>query len=152
LAAESDRDILIEPFIPGRELTVALLDGKALPVVEIIPKSGFYDYHAKYTAGATDYICPAQLSQQKEQEVQHYAEICHRAVGCEGYSRADFRMNPAGELFFLELNTLPGMTATSLVPKAALAAGIEFPSLVGQIVDLGIRRFQQAHSQTRKHR
>ncbi len=143
LAAQYDRWILIEPYIPGRELTVGLLDGRALPVVEIIPKSGLYDYHAKYTAGASEYTCPAQLSQEQQREIQHYAELSYAAVGCEGYSRADFRMTPDGEMFFMELNTLPGMTATSLVPKAARAAGIEFPDLVRRIVELGIQRFQQ---------
>lgn len=146
LAAKYDCYILIEAYIPGRELTVGLLDGEALPVVEIIPKSGFYDYHAKYTAGASDYVCPAEISQRIEDEIRRLAEISYRVIGCEGYARADFRMNSDGQLFFLEMNTLPGMTSTSLVPKAARAAGIEFPELVERIVKLCTARFQKRGS------
>ncbi len=146
LAARHDDCILIEPYIPGRELTVSLLDGKALPVIEIVPKSGFYDYHSKYTTGATEYICPAQIPESATADIQRFSEICYNAVGCAGYARADFRLDPNDNLYFLELNTLPGMTSTSLVPKAARAAGIDFPDLIKRIVELGIRRHQLAQA------
>lgn len=133
-AAACDLNILIEEFIPGRELTVAILGDQVLPSVEIIPKSGLYDYQAKYTVGASEYICPATLNSQVEIDIRQYAQLAFQILGCSGYARVDFRLNPQDELFCLEVNTLPGMTATSLVPKAAKAAGISFEQLLEQII------------------
>ncbi|MCK4857799.1 MAG: D-alanine--D-alanine ligase [candidate division Zixibacteria bacterium] len=137
-AAKYDKGILIERFISGRELTVAILGGEALPVVEIVPKSGFYDYQAKYTAGESEYVCPAELGGAVADKIKDYALSAYQVLDCCGYARVDFRMNEVGELFCLELNTLPGMTSTSLVPKAAQAAGINFEKLLERIIELAI--------------
>ncbi len=143
-AAACDVNILIEEFIPGRELTVAILGNEVLPAVEIVPKSGLYDYQAKYTVGASEYLCPAQLDKQVEADIRVFAQLAYEVLGCEGYARVDFRLNPQNELFCLEVNTLPGMTATSLVPKAAKAAGISFEQLLERIVKLALANTTQA--------
>jgi D-alanine-D-alanine ligase len=137
-AAVCDANILIEEFIPGRELTVAILGNEVLPVIEIVPKSGLYDYHAKYTVGASEYLCPAQIEKQIELDVNEFALLAYEVLGCSGYARVDFRLSPENELFCLEVNTLPGMTATSLVPKAAKAAGISFEQLLDRIIKLSL--------------
>ena len=139
-AARYDRNILVEEFIPGRELTDAILGEEALPVVEIVPKSGFYDYQSKYTAGASDYYCPADIPASVEADVKDYALTAFNVLGCSGYARVDFRLNPDNELFCLEVNTLPGMTSTSLVPKAAKAAGLTFEQLLSKIIDLSLKK------------
>jgi D-alanine-D-alanine ligase len=144
-AAAGDVNILIEEFIPGRELTVAILGAEILPAVEIVPKSGLYDYHAKYTVGASEYICPARLDKQVEADIREFAQLAYEVLGCAGYARVDFRLNPQNELFCLEVNTLPGMTATSLVPKAAKAAGISFEQLLERIVKLALANRSQSH-------
>ncbi len=135
--------ILFEKFIPGRELTVAVLGDKTLPIVEIRPKGGFYDYHHKYTAGQTEYLVPAPLTDSETKKVSELGLMAFKAAGCRGFARVDFRMNPEGEFFCLEINTLPGMTSTSLVPKAAKAAGIEFPQLLDSISQLAISEFER---------
>ncbi len=140
LALDYDDFILLEEYIPGRELTVAVLGDQALPVVEIVPKGGFYDYEHKYTSGASDYICPAVIDQQVEADAKEYALTAFQVLGCSGYARADFRLNPQNQLFCLEVNTLPGMTSTSLVPKAAKAAGISFEQLLNRIVELALKK------------
>lgn len=139
LAAEYSDDVLFEEFIEGRELTVAILDGETLPVVEIRPKSGIYDYTNKYTAGRTEYFCPADLPDSIREEVQTQGLHAHEILGCRGYSRVDFRLDAHGEAWCLEVNTLPGMTGTSLVPKAARAAGIEYGELCERIVAAAVR-------------
>lgn len=136
LAAKYDHELLVEKYIAGREITVAVLGDEALPVVEIIPKSGFYDYRAKYVAGESQYVCPAKIPAAVSESAQRYALTAFRALGCAGYARIDFRLDDAGNLYCLELNTLPGMTGTSLVPKAAKAAGIEFPELLQRIIEM----------------
>ena len=138
LAAEYAASVLFEEFIEGRELTVTVLGGEALPIVEISPKSGFYDYKSKYTAGQTDYFCPAELPRALEEEIRELARRSHEALGCGGYSRVDFRLSPENVAYCLEVNTLPGMTATSLVPKAAAAAGMSFPALCERIIELAL--------------
>lgn len=140
-ALYSDK-VLFEKFIPGRELTVAILDGQTLPVVEIRPKDGFYDYKHKYTSGMTEYLSPAPLSADEEKQVRDLGMQAFQALHCDGYARVDFRLSPDGEFFCLEVNTLPGMTATSLVPKAAKAAGIEFPELLERIALCALKRHQ----------
>ncbi|MBC8145026.1 MAG: D-alanine--D-alanine ligase [bacterium] len=138
LACEYGEAVLFEEFIDGRELTVAILGDDSLPIVEIRPKSGFYDYKSKYTAGHTEYYCPADLPRSLEEEVRELARRAHVALGCRGYSRVDFRLSTENVPFCLEVNTLPGMTATSLVPKAAAAAGMSFPDLCVRIIELAI--------------
>lgn len=134
----SDR-IMIEQFIEGRELTVAVLGNEALPVVEIKPKDGFYDYEHKYTKGMTEYICPADLPEKISEVLKEKSLLAHKALCCKAYSRVDFRLNPKGEYYCLEVNTLPGMTELSLVPKAASAAGISFNDLLNRIIELSLK-------------
>lgn len=131
-------DVLVEKYVPGRELTVAILDGKALPVVEIKPKKGVYDYEAKYTPGMTTYESPARLTPEQTKSIQDQAMKAYETLRCECYARVDFRMGTDERFYCLEVNTLPGMTATSLVPKAAKASGIEFPELLDRILKLAL--------------
>jgi D-alanine-D-alanine ligase len=142
-ACEYSDKIVFEKYIPGRELTVAVLDDQALPVVEMRPHDGFYDYQHKYQAGMTDYLVPAPLTMQEEREISKLGLLAFKALGCRGYARVDFRMSLEGRFYCLEVNTLPGMTQTSLVPKAASAAGIEFPSLLNRIADAAVRAFKR---------
>ncbi len=129
-----DKRVLIERFIPGRELTVAVLNGEPLPVLEVVPETGFYDFVAKYQSQTTRYHCPASLPEEIRIHVQNMALKAYRRMGCEGVARADFILTAEGMPYFLEINTLPGMTSHSLVPKAAAAAGISFPDLVEKIL------------------
>lgn len=138
LARQSyNSEILIEEFIEGRELTAAVWerDGKpeALPIIEIRPKAGFYDYSNKYTAGATEYIVPAPLDENIAYKIMNAAIKAHKILGCKDYSRSDFRLASDGAAYLLEVNTAPGMTETSLVPKAAKAAGISLSEFVRHI-------------------
>ena len=126
----------MEQFIEGRELTVSILGNRALPVAEVIPEGGFYDYHHKYTPGLADKKVPAPLTVDQSTVVQELAQTAFKALSCSGFARIDFRLSPEGNWYFLEANTLPGMTATSLVPKAAKADGIDFPELLDTIVRL----------------
>ena len=132
-AAALDRTVLIEEFIDGAELTVSVLNGEALPIIQIVPKSGFYDYHAKYTAGQTEYLLPAPLDTALYTQIQKVSEKIYRQLGCRGAARVDFMLRQQ-EFYCLEVNTIPGMTETSLLPKAAAAAGIDFDRLVEQIL------------------
>ena len=134
--------VLIEKYIPGRELTVGVLGDIPLPVIEIVPEHGIYDYECKYTKGKSRYICPAELSAERTKEIQEIGYRAFKVLGCEGYARVDFRYSTDDKFYCLEVNTLPGMTATSLVPKAAKALGIEFPQLVDKIVKLAVKRFK----------
>lgn len=127
------KTVMLEEYIPGKELTVTVLDGKALPVVEIKPLKGWYDYHNKYTKGSTEYIAPAELSGDLSELLQLYAERVWRVLDCAGYARIDFRYD-GKSAYFLEANTLPGMTALSLSPKAAKAAGLSFGQFVNSII------------------
>ena len=129
-----DDEVLIEAFVPGRELTVGILGERALPVVEIVPKHEIYDYTCKYTKGMSEYLVPAPLADAQAAELQELALRAHRTLRLRGFSRIDFRMDPAGRVYCLEANSLPGLTETSLLPKAAAAAGISFPELCDQIV------------------
>jgi D-alanine-D-alanine ligase len=125
---------LVEEYIPGREITVAVLNDKPLGVTEIRPKSGFYDYTNKYTDGKTEHLCPAPLPKEQYDEVMQLALAAHRALGCRGLSRADFRYDEKN-FYLLEVNTQPGMTALSLSPEIAAHAGIGFNQLVKSLVD-----------------
>jgi len=126
---------LIEEYIDGREFTVGILNDKALPVVEIIPQGGFYDFAAKYTPGATVYKAPAPLPGRTAKLLQALALQAHRRLGCRGATRVDFRLDRKGRPFLLELNTVPGMTETSLLPKAAKFDGMTFDELVEEILE-----------------
>src|SRR5215210_4885615 len=133
LARQYDDEVMIERFVPGRELTVGILDGKPLAVGEIIPQHEIFDYECKYTPGMSQEIFPADLPPQLTADCQRLGLLAHDALKLGGYSRVDFRLTPEGELFCLEVNTLPGMTATSLLPQAARASGMDFPELCEQI-------------------
>jgi len=133
-ALQYDQEILVQRFIPGREFTVGIVDNELLPVVEIVTAEGWYDYTAKYEVDTTRYVVPAELDGKKASEMQAVALKTFKALDCRGFGRVDFRMTPEGELFVLELNTIPGFTAHSLLPKAAAAAGIDFPSLCDRII------------------
>lgn len=132
-ALKLDETVLIEEFISGTEVTVAILNGRALPIVEIAPKSGFYDYASKYTKGATDYIVPARIPDVVRDRLHATCEKIWKVLKLEGFARADFIVTPDAE-YFLEVNTIPGMTETSLVPKAAAAAGISFEDVCEQVL------------------
>ena len=134
VALQFSNKTLIEKYISGRELTVAVLINEALPVLEIVPKSGLYDYKSKYTSGMSEYIVPAKISDEVAKTAQEQALIAFHSLGCEGYARVDFRLSDESELFCLEVNTLPGMTPLSLVPKAAKAVGISFEELIKRII------------------
>ena len=133
LASEFDDEVMIEAFIPGRELTVGVLDGQALAVGEIIPKHELFDYECKYQPGMSQEIFPAPLEPWIAKEAQRLAVLAHDALKLGSYSRIDFRLNAMDELVCLEANTLPGMTATSLLPQSGAAVGIPFPELCERI-------------------
>lgn len=133
-----DNEVLIEEFVRGRELTVGIVGGEALPVVEIVPKVDFYSYENKYTKGNSDYFCPARLDTDVAQAVQAAALAAHRSLGLEVYSRVDVLLDAANKPFVLEVNTIPGMTETSLLPKAAAVAGLDFASLCEEIAGLSL--------------
>jgi D-alanine-D-alanine ligase len=133
----SDKTI-IEEYIQGREVTVAVLKDKALPVLEIKPKSGLYDYESKYTSGMSEYIVPADIPKEISDKLQSQSMLAFNALGCEVYGRVDFRMKNNFETYCLEVNTLPGMTSTSLVPKMAKAVGISFEQLIERIIRLSL--------------
>jgi len=143
VAKEYSEKILFEKFIEGRELTVSILGDEALPVAEVVPKDGFYDYYHKYTPGMADKTIPAPLSEEETRAVQKLGLDAFRALNCRGYARIDFRYSDDKKWYFLEANTLPGMTQTSLVPKAARAAGIEFPELLERIVQIALDDFKK---------
>jgi D-alanine-D-alanine ligase len=140
LAAEYDDEVMVEQFVPGRELTVGILDGRALAVGEIIPRHEIFDYECKYTPGMSEEIFPADLPEPVAREAGRLGVIAHEALKLGGYSRVDFRLTPDGGLFCLEVNTLPGMTATSLMPQSAAAAGIPFPELCERICRTALSR------------
>ena len=137
-AAASGGPILVEQCIEGRELTVAIVGEEAYPIVEIEPKSGFYDYAAKYTKGATKYTCPAELDKALGRHVRELAAEAAQALGCRGVCRVDLMLDDGDEPHVLEVNTIPGMTPTSLVPMAAAAKGLTYNQLVARILDLAL--------------
>lgn len=129
-----DKEAVVEQYIEGREFSVGVMDGKALPIIEIAPKQGFYDYKNKYQAGSTVETCPADLSKEKTEEMQSIAERVFRALRLKNYARMDFMMGKDGSLYCLEANTLPGMTPTSLLPQEAAVIGISFEELCEKIL------------------
>lgn len=131
-------EILIEEYIPGCEVTAAVIDHEELPLIEIRPRDGFYDYRNKYQGGTCDYLVPAPLDRKVADAVSRSARQFYRALGCRGYARIDFRVTEGGRHCLLECNTLPGLTSHSLVPKAAKAVGIDYTQLVKRILDLSM--------------
>lgn len=129
-----DPEALVETYVPGRDLTVGVLDDQALAVVEMRPRGGFYGYGSKYTSGETEYLVPAPLTARQTGRTRALALAAHRALGCRGASRVDFRLDERGRPLLIEVNTIPGMTTTSLLPKSAAASGIGFDELVARIL------------------
>jgi D-alanine-D-alanine ligase len=135
---------LIEQFIPGRELTIGVLGDLALPVLEIIPKSGFYDFNDKYPflnpqgGGGAEHVCPAQIPDDLTSKIQDLALLACESLGLKVYSRVDVILSEQNESFVLEINTIPGMTETSLLPDAAAVAGISYPQLCARIIELSL--------------
>jgi len=139
-AQRFDTEVLMEEKIAGRETTVGILGDQALPVVEVRPKAGVYDYQTKYTAGTTDYFCPAPFDEATTERIQSAGLGAFRAVGGRDYGRVDIMVRPSGEPVVLEVNTLPGMTGTSLLPKAAAAGGLTYAELCQRMVELALQR------------
>ena len=137
-ASRHDSEVMIEAFVPGRELTVGVLGDQALAVGEIIPRHAVFDYECKYTPGMSQEIFPADIPEMVAEETREMALRAHRALKLRGYSRVDFRLTEEFEIFCLEVNTLPGMTATSLMPQSAAAVGIDFPELCERICMLAL--------------
>ncbi len=139
-ALRHDTEVLCEERIMGRETTVGILDDAPLPVVEVRPRSGAYDYQSKYTAGATEYFCPAEFDAATTARIQGAGLAAFRAIGGRDYARVDVMVRADGVPSVLEVNTLPGMTETSLLPKAAAAAGLDYPALCQRMIELALRR------------
>ncbi|MGN0329029.1 MAG: D-alanine--D-alanine ligase [Lachnospira sp.] len=142
VAFSYENKVLVEEFVEGREFSVGVLDGKAFPVIEIEPVEGFYDYENKYKAGATKETCPADLPKEISERMQRWAEIACEAVGLKTYARVDELVNDEGEIYCLEINTLPGMTGTSLLPQEAAAVGISYDQLTQKIVDISLEKYK----------
>jgi D-alanine-D-alanine ligase len=135
-AVQYSGEVLVEEYIPGRELTVGVVAEQVLPVVEIRPAAEWYDFKAKYVTGDTQYVVPAELDEGTTAQLQFLALAAFRCLGAEGFGRVDFRLAPDGKPYVLELNAIPGFTATSLLPKAAQAAGIGFSELCCRIMEM----------------
>lgn len=136
-----DHNVLVEQYVKGREFSVAVVDGKAYPVIEIAPKQGFYDYKNKYSAGSTVETCPAQITEEQTTRMQRDAEMAAKALGITGYGRIDFIMDGNGEMFALEANTLPGMTAMSLVPQEAAVLGMTYEDLCEKLIEVSLKKY-----------
>ncbi len=139
-AFKYDTKAIVEQYIKGREFAVGVIEGKALPVIEIAPKQGFYDYKNKYQAGSTVETCPAQLSEEQTLKLQKAAERAYAALRYRSYARMDFMMDASGEIFCLECNTLPGMTPTSLLPQEAAAVGVSFEDLCEKLIQMAYNK------------
>lgn len=142
-ALKYGNEFIIEEYIKGREFSVGVIDGKALPVIEIAPISGFYDYKNKYQAGSAIETCPADLDEVLSKKMQDIAERVFKALRLKTYARMDFLMNENNEMFCLEANTLPGMTPTSLIPQEAKAVGISFEELCDIIIDISLKKYNE---------
>ncbi|MEY2525352.1 MAG: D-alanine-D-alanine ligase [Verrucomicrobiota bacterium] len=149
-ASKYDSELLVEEFMAGRELTIGVLGDQALPILEIIPKGGFYDFTNKYpflnpqAGGGAEHVCPAKIDKEKTKEIQDLALGAHRALGLQVYSRVDMILPESGAPTVLEVNTIPGMTEASLLPEAAAAAGISYVDLCLRIIELSRRRMERA--------
>jgi D-alanine-D-alanine ligase len=148
-AGNYDRKLLVEKFVPGRELTIGVLGDQALPILEIIPKGGFYDFNNKYPflnpqgGGGAEHVCPAKIDPTKTKEIQELALRAFRALGLVVYGRVDILLSDSGDPFVLEVNTIPGMTEASLLPEAAAAAGINYIDLCARIIALSCARTER---------
>ena len=142
LAFKYEDSVLVERFIAGRELTVGVLDGRAMPVTEIIPKSGFYDYKNKYQPGMSDEPCPAPITAEQTAAIQRLAEKVYETLRLQAYGRVDFIMGEDGVFYCLEANTLPGMTPTSLIPRMGLAMGMDYGALCQALVDVSLKKYR----------
>ena len=140
-AFELEDEVIVEDYIKGREFAVSVIDGKALPIIEIAPIEGFYDYNNKYTPGAAIETCPANLPHRLTERMQRYAEEGFEALMLMGYARFDFMMNENGDIFCLEANTLPGMTPTSLLPQEAEQVGMDFATLCEELIRVSLKRY-----------
>jgi D-alanine-D-alanine ligase len=144
--------LLVEKYIPGRELTIGIVGDEVLPIIEIIPKGGFYDFNTKYPflnpqAGASaEHVCPAKIDKEKTRKIQEIALRAFRSLGLKVYGRADVVLSETGEPFVLEINTIPGMTETSLLPEAAAVAGISYVDLCARIIELSRARTERSHT------
>lgn len=141
-----DGEVLVEQYVAGDEFTVAVIGNKeleALPVIQIVPASEYYDYEAKYAPGGSKHLCPAPISQELTEQLQRFAMGAHAALGCAGVSRSDFIVDAQGNAWILETNTIPGMTSTSLLPDAARAQGYTFAQLVRRLIDLAFENHQK---------
>lgn len=137
-----ENEIVVEQFVKGREFSVGILGGKALPPIEIIPKSGFYDYASKYQAGATDEICPADIGEQTDKKLRESAVAAYNSLHLDSYARVDFLVDENGEPFCLEANTLPGMTPTSLLPQEAAVEGLNYADLCEKIIEISLAKYK----------
>jgi D-alanine-D-alanine ligase len=149
VALRFDDDVLVERFIEGKEISVAVLDGKPLGAIEIVPRRGFYDFHNKYASGRSDYHFPARLSPERYRSVLRLASLAHDALGCDGATRVDLIASERGNEVLLEVNTLPGLTPTSLLPRIAHGAGMSFEDLVEEILK-GARLRAHGHRRDRR--
>jgi D-alanine-D-alanine ligase len=145
LAERFGHEILVEEYIAGRELSVAVLGDQPLPIVEIEPESGLYDYESKYTAGRSTYTCPAPLPEELAREIAELAGRAVKVLGCRGVCRVDFRLSEQNQPYCLEVNTIPGMTPTSLVPMAAKAIGMSYDQLVERVLQLAVADARRRH-------
>ena len=143
-ALKFDSEVLVEEKIAGRETTVGILAGQPLPIVEVRPKTGSYDYKNKYTTGCTEYFCPADFDSATAKRIQSAALGAFKAIDGRDYARVDVMVRPGGEPMVLEVNTLPGMTETSLLPKAAAAAGLNYAQLCQRMIDLALKRVSKS--------
>jgi D-alanine-D-alanine ligase len=148
-ALRFDDDVLVERYIEGKEISVGVLDGKALGAVEIVPRRGLYDFHNKYAVGRSDYHLPARLSPERYRSALRLGTLAHEALGCEGATRVDLMVSDRGNEIVLEVNTLPGLTAGSLLPKIAQGAGLSFEDLIEEIL-AGARLHAHGHRRDRR--
>ena len=133
--------VVVEEYVLGREFSVGVVDGEALPVIEIAPLKGFYDYKNKYEPGSAVETCPAEIPQEKADEMREYARQGHKLLKLDAYSRLDFMMRGDGRIYCLEANTLPGMTPTSLLPQEAAATGVDFPKLCEKLIEVSMKKY-----------
>lgn len=137
-----ENELVIEEFIEGREFSVGVIEGRALPVIEIAPIQGFYDYKNKYKAGSAVETCPAELPEEVSAQMRHYAEEVAKVIGLDTYSRSDFLLDKDNKMYCLEANTLPGMTPTSLLPQEAAVVGVNFNELCEKLIEISMKKYE----------